>query len=58
MVKNPPASAEGTDSIPGWGKSPHVVGQRGLDSRTTEALMPRGHAPQEKPSQWEAWALH
>ena len=55
VVKNPPANAWGTGSIPSLGKS-HVPWSPCVT--TTGAHAPRAHAPQqEKPPQWEARAL-
>ena len=64
MVKNPPAKAGDTGSIPGRGRFPHAVEQLSpcttttepalLSPRaaTTEACTPRAGAPQqEKPPQ-------
>ena len=42
MVKNPPATAEDTGSIPGQGtKIPYAVEQLGPHATTTEACVPR-----------------
>ena len=64
VVKNLPANAEDTGSIPGpgrshmpwsnWARAPQLLSPR---AATTEAHAPRARAPQqEKPPQWEACA--
>ena len=55
VVKNPPANAGNTDSIPGPWKIPHDMEQLSPCIPTTEPICPRAHAlQQEKPPQWEA----
>ena len=69
MIKNPPASAGDTGSIPGPGRSHMTMEQLSqcatttepalysLWATTTEARAPRARAPQqEKPPQWETRA--
>ena len=58
VVKNSPASAEDTGSIPGPGtKLLHATGQVRLYATTTEPMCPRARAlQQEKSPQWEAQA--
>ena len=52
VVKNLPTNAEDTDSIPGLGRSHIATEQLSPCTTTTEACMPRAHAPQqEKPPQ-------
>ena len=55
LVKNAPTNTGDTDSIPGPGSG----GATKPWAITTEASCSRAHAlKQEKPSQWEAHALH
>ena len=64
VVKNPPANAGDMDSSPGPGRShmprsnqAHAPQLLSPCATTTEAHMPRTHAPQQKnPLQWEAHA--
>ena len=56
MVKNPPANAGNTGSLPGLEKSPRL-GQLSLCTTTTGPVSSRAHALQrEKPPQWEVHA--
>ena len=55
VVKNPRTNAEDTGSIPGLGRS-HIATEQLSLCTTTEAHMPRAHAPQEKPPEWAACA--
>ena len=56
MIKNPPADAEDTGSIPGLGRS-HITGATKPVGHNYWAHVPRACAPQqEKSPQWEAWA--
>ena len=56
MVKNPPAYAEDTGSIPGLGtKIPHALEQLSPCATTPEALRPGARAPgRESPPHREA----
>ena len=65
VVKNPPANSGNIGSSPGpgrshmswsnWARAPQLLS---LGATTTEARVPRSHAPQqEKPRQWEVCAL-
>ena len=48
VVKNPPASAGDTGSIPGSGRSHMPAEQLSLCATTTEAHLPRAHAPHKR----------
>ena len=53
VVKNPPANAQDTGSIPGPGKSPQAAEQLSSYVTTTEPMNPRSCALKQEIPQWD-----